>query len=84
MSKNNEEEINERIDFIEKIAEKYSKDMLEEIFGIKVKKVAGEKWLYNVYRDENIVIENAYPWDIELVFEAIAKKFAKTLCSDEN
>ena len=87
MARTNEIEMKEKLLFVSKHSENYTKEDLATFFGIEIK--LEDKELYNVYNKEGtLIFPMQYKEEVEELFKELAVRFARKLCSqaekDEN
>ena len=56
MSNTSDIAMKEKKELLDKLEEKYSKKATEDFFGIVVKEIDTEKHLYNLYKDNELVL----------------------------
>lgn len=67
---------------IAQLADRHSKKEIEEFFGIVIKEVDKKAYLYNVYKDEKLLIPKITCWDIGIIFHQVADGYSKRVCEE--
>lgn len=82
MAQTNDVALCKQSTLINQLAEKHSKKGIEDFFGLVIKEVDKENFLYNLYKDGELVFAMIPQWDIEHIFRGVAKQFVELICSE--
>lgn len=86
MSRTNDMALEEQQKIIEKLSEKYSKEAIEDFFGIVIKKIDSEEHLeghlYNLYMDNELVQAELIMYEMALLFKSVMHGFICKMCEE--
>ena len=82
MSRTHDVAVAKRLKIMDQLEDKYSKRAIEEFFGIVIKEVDKNKYLYNLYKDGELVFAKIDLWGIKEIFRSVASRFVSRMCDE--